>query len=120
MGGGGTKDVLQPLALTELIQELTDDIRQQERHLKELESRGRISVVSAGVAFGLCLITYAIGSTATYIIFFWLAFASCSALIAFVTFKRRELINDLIGQNMFFRSVVIEEAYTGKDIGPQI
>jgi len=116
------KDVpdFQTLSLTELIQELTEDIREHERELLELERRGRISKVSACVALILYLLSTVSGSTPTYIDLLWLALASGSALVAFVSFKRRALTLVLIGQSRFYRSIVIEEAYTGKDIGPKI
>ena len=113
-------DDFETLSLTGLIQKLTDDIRRQERQLQELERRGRISMVSAGVALVLSLISSAIGSAATYVTLLWLTLAAAAALVAYLAHKRRVLIIDLIGQNRWFRSIVIEEAYTGKDIGPKI
>lgn len=108
------------LTLTELIQELTDDIRQQEYQLQELVNRFRASKAAAGIALCLCLYSTAVKSPGTFVIYLWLALAMGAMLVAFVTHKRYELLKALIAQNRWFRSIVVEEAYTGKDIGPQL
>lgn len=108
------------LTLTELIQELTDDIRQQEDQLRTLANRFRASKVAAGIALFLCLYSMTLMPTAPFINYLWLTLAIGAMLVALVSHKRCELLKALIAQNRWFRSIVVEEAYTGKVIGPEL
>lgn len=107
------------MTLTEHIQEVGSDIKKQRNAIDQLEHRKTASMIasSVGITSLVCLIAFA--SMPAWNLVLVAAFALFALYNTVVSSRELALTKELLAQNEFYHAFIVEEAYSGKDVGPK-
>lgn len=107
------------MTLSEHIRTVANNIQEQRSQMGVLAQNKAASIValSVSVTAFVCLFLRSNASTGTLAMVLGLGFFAFWNLVRFS--MRLNLLHDLISDNERYRSIIVEEAYTGKDLGPK-
>jgi len=108
------------ITLTEHIEEVTANIQRQRARITTLEHRKKASVITAVISACASVAMLLVAPGTTLMMILWLGLASFASLVAVATRNKLDLTQQLLHQNELYRSIIVEEAYSGKDIGPKM
>lgn len=108
-----------PLTIVKHIQGVKEDIQRNRQRLITLEHKCRTSAMAAALGFGLSVSMLLL---APGIIFplVWFVLASVATLVFLSARKERATTKAILRQSMFYRDLIVEETYSGKDLGPKL
>lgn len=107
------------MTLTEHIQDVASNIANQRNELSELQAQRK----QAGIMTGLWLAIYgmilSMSQPQTAFIILGFAFLAFNAY-RLIRFERTiRLMSVLLSDNEHYKAIIVDEAYSGKEVGPQ-
>ena len=107
------------MTLQEHIQAVADNIQEQRSQMVALAQNKVASIVALSVSLTafVCLFLWSNASAGTLTMVLGLGAFALWNLVRFSI--KLSLLHGLISDNERYRSIIVEEAYTGKDLGPK-
>ncbi len=107
------------MTLAEHTQGIRNDISAQRSAIVQLEKKKTASIIAASVSMTAFLCFLAFASFPVWNLLLVLGLALYATFNVFDSIDDLKEVRDCLNQNVFYHGVLVEEAFTGKEIGPK-